>query len=226
MMKKNTYIHLAIYLLIIVACNTKTENNAQSSVSAEQKPELAQIREEQYDIKGDSLIFKSATIENFDLQGKSIDIYWLNEAKDTILYFYRKYDQNQQLIGAEYYEEGETEPTLDTIFRNEDGLKVEASLNAEGQMIWKSTIKVDAAGNEVLRTYENGKGEYRGLDSLYFDGKNRVIKGFYENSKGKRSGIKTYEYLTSDEYDNWMTRNLLVDGALKQVHKQILKYYQ
>ncbi|MEM1219450.1 MAG: hypothetical protein AAGH79_11075, partial [Bacteroidota bacterium] len=152
-------------------------------------PQISTILEEQFDLRNDSVIFSSGTIENFDQAGNSIDVYWLNETRDTVLRFYRKYDNNQQLIGAEYYEEGDSLPNLDTVYFNTAGQKVEASLNAEGIVTWKSTITEDEAGNEVLRRYENGKGEPRGLDSAYFDTKNRLVKGFYQNAAGKKYSI-------------------------------------
>ncbi|MEM1323186.1 MAG: hypothetical protein AAGG75_23170 [Bacteroidota bacterium] len=220
-MKENLYTYVMLSLLFFAACNSNTQKS-----TPEQDAELAQVKEEQFDLRNDSLIFSSATIENFDPQGRSIDVYWLDEDRDTILFFYRKYDDNQQLIGAEYYEEGDTSATIDTVFTNEEGLQVEASLNAEGQISWASTIKTDDKGNETLRTYKNGRGEYRGFDSLALDDQNRVIRGFYENANGKRYRIKTYEYLKSDSYNNWIERNLFVNDTLSQRHVRTLTYHQ
>ncbi|MEM9681109.1 MAG: hypothetical protein AAF901_12375, partial [Bacteroidota bacterium] len=86
-------------------------------------------------------------------------------------------------------------------------------------------ITTDQNGNQVLKTYENGKGEYRGFDSLFFDEKNREIKGFYENSKGKRYGIRTYEYLDSDAEGNWTERKMFVNDTLTQKQTRIIKYH-
>ncbi|MEL6865423.1 MAG: hypothetical protein AAFP19_13440 [Bacteroidota bacterium] len=225
-MKKRLLLSLIAIGAIMVSCNQETES--ESSVAAAEQPDkrLAQVKEEQYDIKEDSLTFNSATIENFDRDGRSMQVFWMDEDRDTILRFYRKYASDQQLIGAEYFEEGDTLPNRDTVYLDGEGRKVEASLNADNQITWKSTIHADAQGNEVLRSYENGKGDYRGFDSLYFDDKNRVIKGFYENAKGKRYSIKTYEYLSSDEQDQWLERNMFVDDTLRQKHKRILTYYE
>jgi len=192
---------------------------------AETSPQISTILEEQFDLRNDSIIFNSGTIENFDQAGNSIDVYWLNEARDTVLRFYRKYDSNQQLIGAEYYEEGDSPPNFDTVYFNAAGQKVEASLNAEGIVTWKSTITEDEAGNEVLRRYENGKGEPRGLDSAYFDTKNRLVKGFYQDTAGKKYSIRTYKYLEEDQYENWTLRQLFKDGELKQKQTRTLTYF-
>ena len=186
---------------------------------------IAKVVEESYDIRNDSIIFNSATIENFDKDGNSIDVYWIGEEKDTVLRFYRKYDKDNMLVGAEYYEKGDTDPSRDTVYVNAEGLKVEASLNANNQITWKSTTTTDENGNPVLKTYENGKGEYRGLDSLFFDEKNREIKGFYKNAKGKRFGVRTYQYIKSDDYGNWTERKMFVNDTLKQNQIRTLQYH-
>ncbi|WP_138434400.1 hypothetical protein [Winogradskyella algicola] len=146
--------------------------------------------------------------------------------KDTILRFYRKYDESKELIGAEYYEQGDTEPSRDTVYVNSDGLKVEASLNTENQISWKSTITTDNNGNPVLKTYQNGKGEYRGLDSLFFNNQNLEIKGFYENSKGKRYSIRTYEYIRFDEQGNWTERKMFKNDTLNQKQVRTMTYHE
>jgi hypothetical protein len=210
--------------MIISSCkDTKKEDSLTTNQNA--SPEIAKIIEENFNIKEDTLIFNSGTIENFGIDGRSIDVYWIGEARDTVLRFYRKYDNNKTLIGAEYYEEGDTEPSRDTVYINQDGLKVEASLNAENQITWTSTITTDNNGNPVLKTYQNGKGEYRGLDSLFFDAENNVIKGFYENSKGKRYSIRTYEYVSYDDYGNWTERKLFKNDTLTQKQIRILSYH-
>lgn len=214
---------LALCMVISSCKDAKKEDSL--TINQNSTPVIAKIIEENFNIKEDSLIFESGTIENFDIDGRSIDVYWIGEKRDTVLRFYRKYDYNKTLIGAEYYEEGETVPSRDTVYINQDGLKVEASLNAENQITWTSTITTDNNGNPVLKTYQNGKGEYRGLDSLFFDDENRVIKGFYENSKGKRYSIRTYEYLSSDDYGNWTERKLFKNDTLTQKQIRILSYH-
>lgn len=187
---------------------------------------IAKITEETFERRNDSSIFISATIENFDIDGNSIDVYWLGEKRDTILRFYRKYDTNKKLIGAEYYEENDTEPSRDTVYINSEGKKVEASLNAEGKISWKSTITTDVNGNPVLKTYENGKGEYRGFDSLYFNERNREIRGFYENSKGERYNDKAYTYTAADKQGNWVRRVIFINDTLLKSQKRFLKYHK
>lgn len=216
---------LILLQIFVVSCNQDIKKEKSSENEVFSKPKIAQIKEENYDISNDSIIFNSASIENFDTNGHSIDVYWIGEKKDTVLRFYRKYDENKNLIGAEYYEQGDTEPSRDTVYFNADGLKVEASLNPSNQITWKSTISTDPKGNPVLKTYENGKGEYRGLDSLFFDEKNREIKGFYKNAKGKRYSIRTYQYLKSDIYDNWTERKMFVNDTLKQTQIRKIEYY-
>jgi hypothetical protein len=215
-----------IFLTLIVSCKQNSPEPNSNEKSNSDPIKLAKIVEENYDIKNDSVIFKSANIENFNKEGKSITVFWIGKEKDTVLRFYRKYDENNQLIGAEYYEQGDTEPSRDTVYINQDGQKVEASLNAENQISWKSTITTDENGNPVLKTYENGKGDYRGLDSLFFDHQNRVIKGFYKNSKGKRYSIKTYKYLKSDDKGNWIEREMFKNDTLSQKQIRILTYYE
>ncbi|AXG68281.1 hypothetical protein KORDIASMS9_00474 [Kordia sp. SMS9] len=226
-MKKVAYftgISFLITLLIACADTTKKEKPTLDTNKEEIK-ELATVKEDIFDLRNDSIIFNSATIENFDKDGNSQTVFWLDAKKDTILRFYRKYDANKKLIGAEYYEVGDIEPSRDTVYTNSEGKKVEASLR-EGKISWKSTITTDKNGNPVLKTYENSKGEYRGIDSLYFDDQNREIKGFYENSKGKRYGIKTYKYTKSDENGNWMERNMFVNDTLRQKHVRMLQYHE
>ncbi len=221
----------SIYLLINIAfiCGCKQGKSEKKEIENQTinitQKQLTKVTEENYNVKSDSLIFSSSTIENFDKNGNSIDVYWIGEERDTILKFYRKYDVNMKLIGAEYFEEGDTEPSRDTVFIDNDGRRVEASLDVKNNIKWKSTIHQDDNGNEVLKTYENGKGEYRGYDSLYFDKKNRVIKGFYENSKGKRYSIKTYKYLKFDEYGYWIERQMFKDDTLNQKQIRILEYH-
>lgn len=224
-MKNTFFTILVVAVLLIISCKSGTENQSTSELSKNESPELAKVIEEQFDIVNDSLKFNSATIENFNKEGNSIDVYWLNNERDTILRFYRKYNAKGELIGAEYYEEGDTEASKDTVYTNENGLKVEASLNAEGKITWKSTIQTDENGNEILRTYENSKGEPRGLDSLFFDDKNRPIKGFYKNANGKKYSTKTYKYLAADQFDHWTERNLLVNDTLSQKHFRVLEYH-
>ena len=215
---------LMLLSLIVISCENEEGKTTNASETAKQ--EIAKIEEENYDLRNDSVIFNSATIENFDVNGNSIDVYWIGEGRDTVLRFYRTYDENKKLIGAEYYEEGDTEPSRDTVYTNADGQKVEASLNAQNQISWKSTFTTDDRGNPVLKTYENGKGEYRGLDSLYFDEENREVKGFYKNSKGKRYGVRTYAYVKSDENGNWTERQMFVDDSLRQKQVRILTYHE
>ncbi len=210
-------------LLATVACGPAGET---ATATETPMPVLAKVTEEQYDVRNDSLIFTGATIENFSADGRSTELFWINERRDTILRLYRKYDAEQQPIGAEYYEEGDTLPNLDTLYTDEAGRRVEASLNADRQVTWMSTIYTDDRGNEVLRSYQNSKGEYRGLDSLYYDERNRVVKGFYENAKGKRKRIKTYEYLRDDAYANWLERTQFVNDTLRQKHLRQLEYYE
>ena len=203
-MKKISF--LAIVLIALTSCKEEKGNKKEVDDKSKIQLEIAKIKEENFDLRNDSIIFNSATIEDFDKKGNSIDVYWIGQEKDTVLRFYRKYDNDKNLIGAEYYEKGDTKPTRDTVYVNSNGLKVEASLNSENQISWKSIITTDENDNPVLKTYENGKGEYRGLDSLFFDNQNRVIKGFYKNSKGKRYSIKTYKYVKSDDQGNWTER--------------------
>ncbi|WP_111684519.1 hypothetical protein [Winogradskyella tangerina] len=215
-----------IFLLLIQIVSCKDSNKNTDLKSAKSlAPEIAKIQEENFDLRNDSVIFSSGTIENFDKDGKSIDVYWLGEDKDTILRFYRKYDSNKNLIGAEYFEAGDTEPSRDTVYTNSEGRKVEASLNSDNQITWRSTITEDENGNPVLKTYSNGKGQYRGLDSLFFDSENRVIKGFYENSKGKRYSIRTYKYLNSDEHGNWIERQMFKNDTLNQKQVRTITYH-
>ncbi len=216
---------ILVFCMIISSCK---DSKKEDSLTSQQNSTsvIAKIIEENFNIKEDTLVFNSGTIENFDKDARSIDVYWIGEERDTVLRFYRKYDKNNILIGAEYYEEDDTEPSRDTVYINQDGLKVEASLNAENQITWTSTITTDNNGNPVLKTYQNGKGEYRGLDSLFFDDENRVIKGFYKNSKGKRYSIRTYEYLKSDNYGNWTERKLFKNDTLSQKQIRILSYHE
>ncbi len=212
-------------LLLTISCNNNNQSASTPKNEEEPQLEIAKIKEENFDLRNDSIIFNGGTIENFDKEGNSIDVYWIGAQGDTILRFYRKYDSNKKLIGAEYYEEGDVEPSRDTVYINPNGQKVEASLNAENQISWKSIITTDLRGNPVLKTYENSKGEYRGLDSLYFDEQNRVVKGFYENSKGKRYAIRTYEYLTSDANGNWTERKMFKDDTLSQKQTRTITYH-
>ncbi|MEO0897171.1 MAG: hypothetical protein AAFY71_12275 [Bacteroidota bacterium] len=223
-MKKISFI--AIVLIALTSCNDERGNKKEVDDKSINQLEIAKIKEENFDLRNDSIIFNSATIENFDKNGNSIDIYWIGQEKDTILRFYRKYDNQMKLIGAEYYEQGETEPSRDTVYVNSNGLKVEASLNSENQISWKFTETTDENGNPVLKTYENGKGEYRGLDSLFFDNQNRVTKGFYENSKGKRYSIKTYEYVKSDSQGNWTERKMFKNDTLSQKQIRTITYHK
>ena len=142
---------LMLLSLIVISCGNEEGKVTNDSERAQQ--EIAKIEEENYDLRNDSVIFNSATIENFDVNGNSIDVYWIGEGRDTVLRFYRTYDENKKLIGAEYYEEGDTEPSRDTVYTNADGQKVEASLNAQNQISWKSTFTTDDRGNPILKTY-------------------------------------------------------------------------
>lgn len=215
-----------LFLMVKVAliCGCATNSSEQLSTETDTVA-IAKVQEENYDVEKDSVVFSSATIENFDRDGNSIDVFWLDESRDTVLKFYRTYDDDGNLIGARYYEAGDDEPSRDTVYVNSDGLKVEASLNGDRQITWKSTTQPDDRGNPVLKTYENGKGEYRGLDSLFFDDKDRVVKGFYKNSKGKRMSVKTYQYTQSDEYGNWIEREMYKDDTLRQRQVRVLSYY-
>ncbi|SHH41428.1 hypothetical protein [Winogradskyella jejuensis] len=224
---KRQFILLLVFALVLNSCKDSKKEVQKLDTEDQQtiKKQLAKVTEENFDIRNDSLIFKSATIENFDKDGNSIDVYWIGKKRDTVLRFYRKYDYNMKLIGAEYYEEDDIEPSRDTVYTDMEGNRVEASLNTDNQIRWKSTIHQDVNGNDVLMAYSNGKGEYRGFDSLYYDNKNRVIKGFYENSKGKRYSTKTYRYLKTDDYDNWIERHMLKNDTLSQKQLRTLVYY-
>jgi hypothetical protein len=228
-MKKISFVcNFVFVVLLIGSCaDSKQEKEKTTAQTAAKKEKiLAKITQETFDIRNDSTIFNSATIENFDVDGNSIDVFWLDAKRDTILRFYRTYDANKKLIGATYYEAGDTEPSRDTVYINPEGKKVEASLNAEGNISWKSTITTDANGNPVLKTYENGKGAYRGFDSLYFDERNREIKGFYENSKGKRFNVRTYTYITADKQGNWLKRVTYKNDTIVQKQARTLEYHQ
>ena len=215
-----------IVLIALVSCKEERGDKKEIDNTSKIQAEIAKVKEENFDLRNDSIIFNSATIENFDKSGNSIDVYWIGQEKDTVLRFYRKYDNDLKLIGAEYYEKGDTEPSKDTVYINSNGSKVEASLNSENQISWKSTITTDENGNPVLKTYENGKGEYRGLDSLFFDNQNRVTKGFYKNSKGKKLSTKTYEYVQSDNQGNWIERKMYKNGALNQKQVRTINYHE
>jgi hypothetical protein len=219
---------LLLFIITVFASSCKYETKKEENYKVNEKSELkiAKIKEENFDLRNDSILFSGGTIENFNKDGNSIDVYWIGEKKDTILRFYRKYDESNKLIGAEYYEQGDTEPNRDTVYVNSDGLKVEASLNTENQISWKSTITTDTNGNPVLKTYQNGKGEYRGLDSLFFNNQNLVIKGFYENSKGKRYSIRTYEYIRFDEQGNWTERKMFKNDTLNQKQVRTITYHE
>ena len=217
---------LAVVLIALTSCQEGKSNKKEIDNKPKNQLEIATVKEENFDLRNDSMIFNSAAIENFDKNGNSIHIYWIGQEKDTILRFYRKYDNQMKLIGAEYYEQGETEPSRDSVYINSNGLKVEASLNSENQISWQFTETTDENGNPVLKTYENGKGEYRGLDSLFFDNQNRVTKGFYENSKGKRYSIKTYEYVKSDYQGNWTERKMFKNDTLIQKQIRTITYHE
>ncbi|MEO1218845.1 MAG: hypothetical protein AAFY45_35265 [Bacteroidota bacterium] len=217
---------IVIILIALTSCKEEKGNKKEIDNKSKIQLEIAKVKEENFDLRSDSIIFNSATIENFDKNGNSIDVYWIGQEKDTVLKFYRKYDNDMKLIGAEYYEQGDTEPSRDTVYINSNGLKVEASLNSENQISWKSIITTDENGNPVLKTYENGKGEYRGLDSLFFDNQNRVIKGFYKNSKGKKYSTKTYEYVQSDDQGNWTERKMFKNDTLNQKQVRTITYHE
>ncbi|MEM6516180.1 MAG: hypothetical protein AAF688_08350, partial [Bacteroidota bacterium] len=214
-----------VVLIALTSCKEGKSNKKEIDNKSKNQLEIASVKEENFDLRNDSIIFNSATIENFDKNGNSINIYWIGQEKDTILRFYRKYDNQMKLIGAEYYEQGETEPSRDSVYINSNGLKVEASLNSENQISWQFTETTDENGNPVLKTYENGKGEYRGLDSLFFDKQNRVVKGFYEYSNGRRSSIKTYKYVKSDKAGNWTERMMYVNDTLRQKQFRKITYH-
>lgn len=220
-----TLVSLVTIFSIHTSCIYQQEEKSKQKALENQEATIAKETIENYNIQNDSTRFNSATIENFAADGRSIDVYWINNKRDTILRFFRKYDENNQLIGAEYFEEGDTLPSRDTVYYSSDGFKIEASLNEDNQITWKSTIHTDSRGNEILRTYENGKGEYRGLDSLYFDDQNREIKGFYKNAKGKKYGVRTYEYIKEDEFQNWTERNLFVNDTLNQKQLRKIEYH-
>ena len=219
-------VSLVFLVVLITSCKNQTKNNIPLIDKISSTNQYSKIIQENFELRNDSTIYKSATIENFDKEGNSIDEYWIGNEKDTVLKFYSKYDKNMKLIGALYYEERETKPSRDTVYYNSEGLKVVASLNTNNQITWKYITTKDNLGNPVLKTYENGKGEYRGLDSLFFDDKNRVVKGFYKNSRGKRSSIKTYKYFKSDEKGNWTDRKMYVNGILKQQQLRKITYHQ
>ncbi|MDC7998025.1 hypothetical protein [Gilvibacter sediminis] len=221
----NKLLSLLLLSLVLISCKDEAKQADSTKTAEPTEPIIAKVYEENFDLRKDSIIFNSGTIENFDPNGNSIDVYWIGQERDTVLRFYRKYDTAMNLIGAEYYEEGDTEPSRDTVYFNAEGLKVEASLNAENQISWKSTITPDTNGNPVLKTYENGKGEYRGLDSLFFDSQDRVIKGFYKNSKGKRYSVRTYEYVKSDEKGNWTERKMFKNDTLNQKQVRTITYH-
>ncbi|MEM6684589.1 MAG: hypothetical protein AAF617_02245 [Bacteroidota bacterium] len=234
-MKRTACVFVFILISVfVISCADTNKAKEKPAVTTDVKKvkkvqkvkKIAKITEETFDRRNDSIIFISATIENFDVDGNSIDVFWLNEKRDTILRLYRKYDENKKLIGAEYYEEGDTKPSRDTVYINSEGKKVEASLNAEGKISWKSTITTDTKGNPVLKTYTNGKGEYRGYDSLYFNQQNREIKGFYENSKGKRSNFRTYTYTARDKQGNWVRRVVFINDTVTQSQRRFLKYHK
>ncbi|MEM9679260.1 MAG: hypothetical protein AAF901_02965, partial [Bacteroidota bacterium] len=120
---KSSFLSL-IFLLLTISCkDTREIQLDKTEIDLKQKL-FSKIIEENYDILNDSISFSSGTIENFDKSGKSINVFWINEEMDTILRFYRKYDKNKTLIGAEYFEEGDEEPSKDTVFTNSNGLKV------------------------------------------------------------------------------------------------------
>ncbi|MEM6516540.1 MAG: hypothetical protein AAF688_10190 [Bacteroidota bacterium] len=219
------YAKYFLLLMLISSCKKELQSNKNEKSSEMIDFTISKIEEENFDIADIDYSFKSGTIENFDIEGKSIDLYWIDKDRDTILKFYRRYDKNGNLIGARYYEEGDIKPSRDTVYINAEGHKVEASLNGDGKVIWKMTIFTDDNDNPVLKRYENGKGDYRGLDSLFFDDNGRVIKGFYENSKGRRYSIKTYNYLESDKAGNWIERMMYVNDTLKQRQLRRITYY-
>ncbi|MEM9921719.1 MAG: hypothetical protein AAF990_26690 [Bacteroidota bacterium] len=225
-MKSNILTALAVAVLLLTAISCEDQQTPKAAATEVETPKKNILKEtiEEYDLRNDSVIFRSATIENFDQDGHSVDIYWIGPKRDTTLRFYRKYDANKKLVGAEYFEKGDVEPTLDTVYTNAEGLKVEVSMNSKREIVWKSTIATDGEGNEVARVYENRKGAYRGLDSTFFDDKNRMVKGFYKNAKGQKKKIKTYEYTKEDQYQNWTERKMFVNDTLQQRHIRILQY--
>ena len=130
---KISYI-LLLFAVLMVACKNRTQTKKEVDTNTKQYPKISKIQEDNYDLVNDSLVFESGTIENFDVQGNSIDVYWVNKDMDTILKYYNRYDSKYNLIGAEYYEEDEMEPSRDSIFYTSEGLKVVASLNEENRI--------------------------------------------------------------------------------------------
>ncbi|WP_208155408.1 hypothetical protein [Winogradskyella pelagia] len=53
-----------------------------------------------------------------------------------------------------------------------------------------------------------------------------MIKGFYENSKGKRYSIRTYEYVKSDDNGNWTERKMFKNDTLRQKHVRTITYHE
>jgi hypothetical protein len=210
---------------VFLSCSETAEQERTDNLEQTTSPEIASIQEERFDIRNDSSIFNSGTIENFDAEGNSQTVFWLGEQRDTTLRFYRKYDSSNQLIGAEYYEAGDTDPSRDTVYFDSDGKKVEASLAADNTIRWKSVYTADDRGNPILKSYENGKGEPRGYDSLYFDEQNREIRGFYAYANGKRGSVKTYEYISTDDYGNWTEREMYKDSVLSQRQLRFISYH-
>ena len=221
-----------LVLLFLLSFSFISLENAPKKVSHSEinqtpKPKIAKIKEANFDIRNDTVIFNSGSIENFDKASHPIDVYWIGETRDTVVRLQHKYDKSKNLVGTETYQHGKKTPYIDTIYVNTNGLKVIESFDSDHKVSKKSIITTDKNENPVLKTYENGKGEFQGLDSLFFDAKNRVIKEFHEDSKGKRYGIiLTYKYIKSDQYGNWTERHMYVGETLSQKQTREITYYK
>ena len=81
------YVKLLLLSILILSCNTETKNKQDNTSEKVIESVISKIKEENYDIVDNENVFKSGTIENFDREGQSIDVYWIGKEKDTILKF-------------------------------------------------------------------------------------------------------------------------------------------
>ncbi|WP_138434401.1 hypothetical protein [Winogradskyella algicola] len=74
---------LLLFIITVFALSCKNETKKEENYKINEKSELkiAKIKEENFDLRNDSILFSGGTIENFDKDGNSIDVYWIGEKK-------------------------------------------------------------------------------------------------------------------------------------------------
>ena len=166
--------------------------------------------------------------ETYGTDGRRLRVEWREPDGTVSLAFMELYGDSNRSYGAVYFEGTDLDPNLE---RNEyrsgevtgTTVKRVTYSGADGATTSINEFVLDVEGRELERRYGNSEGEFRGSDTIAYEGPNQT--GYvYESSDGSRRSEYVYRVETVDDQGNWTSRTVERNGEPRLFETREITY--